>query len=125
MTTEADEPAVTAVPAPSPQQMPPLMMPPELQQQLSQDILNGFGAEIGRLSGQLIVNSKTHEMEKLLLQAQVSQLQQQLVEAGVAPKSEGSEPPAAPPVGAPVTPIRKEAPPRPPKKSTSGKNKRH
>lgn len=117
MTDEAAEPEVAAtpapaVPAPSPQAMPPLQIPPELQQQLSQDILNALGADIGALRGQLIVNEKQWQMEKSILLSQISTLHQQLQEAGVVPKSVG-EPGEQAGDGAAVTQIRQGAKKKP------------
>jgi hypothetical protein len=109
MPVEPVEAVAPASPDPGPQEV-TLSIPPELQAQVSQDILDGLGAEIGRLSGQLIVNAKQYDMERRVLIAQISQLQQQLLDAGVVPKSGGEPGDKTPPVKATAPSARKAAP---------------
>lgn len=111
MTTEAVEPDIK-------EQEVPATPPPERPSPF-QRIMDKFQGELGRLSGQLLVERAEREMEREALVEQIEALQKALEDAGVVPKSAGDEPPAAPGDAAPVTPIRPPA-----KKATKATHKK-
>jgi hypothetical protein len=114
VTREADEPEV--------QQQPPIAPPPE-QPSPFQRIIDKFQMELGRLSGQLLVERAQWEMEREQYVEQIANLRKELEDAGVVPKSGGGQPGDAPSGGAPVTPLREASRPRPAKKSAPAKRR--
>lgn len=116
MTDEAAEPEVA--------DQPPATVPPTPQTQTFMDrVMGKFQLELGRLSGQLLVERAEREMEREQMTSIIEDLQTQLKDAGVVPKSDGGQPADAKAGDTPVTPIRQAARPGGAKKAAPRKRR--